>query len=243
MPEIRTRLPHLKLGDIAVLYPAAFIGDHVAEAAQTAGLSILRSDGNALYPRGSRLMRWLEQCAEWCCGGWKSGSPRFGRITSEGQYLFAEVLSTEDARLVFQQRLIDVLWGQKNESELLARWLQNLYDALISDLAKACRTMEDDVEILRAFIGRCSEGDCQAMTISLNLTTLHSSKGREFSVVIMIGIDAGRLPRKNSTSRELVESRRLFYVGLTRAKTEVHMMFSARNPSQFISELQRRLDE
>lgn len=136
----------------------------------------------------------------------------------------------------------------------LACWLRNLYDALISDLAKACRTMEDDVEILRAFIGRCSEGDCQAMTISqfagqgtgldsLNLTTLHSSKGQEFSVVIMFGIDAGRLPRRNLTSRELVESRRLFYVGLTRAKTEVHMMFSARNPSQFISELQRRLDE
>lgn len=254
LPEIRARLPQLKLGDIAVLYPAAFIGDHVAEAAQTAGLSILRSDGNALYPRGSRLMRWLEQCAEWCCGGWRSGLPRFGRITSEGQRLFAEVLSTENARLVFQQRLIDVLWGQRSESVLLARWLQNLYDVLISDLAKACRTMEDDVETLIAFIGRCLDGDCQAMTISqfagqgtgldsLNLSTLHSSKGREFSIVIMFGIDAGRLPRRNSTRRELVESRRLFYVGLTRAKTEVHMMFSARNPSQFISELQERLAE
>lgn len=254
LPQIRTRLPHLKLGDIAVLYPAAFIGDHVAEAAQTAGLSILRSDGNALYPRGSRLMRWLEQCAEWCCGGWEIGLPRFGRIAKEGQRLFAEVLSTEDARLVFQQKLIDVLWRQRNESEILAHWLQTLYDALINDLVKACRTMEDDAETLIAFINRCLIGDCQAMTISqfagqatgldsLNLSTLHSSKGREFSVVIMFGMDAGRLPRRNPTRRELVESRRLFYVGLTRAKTEVHMMFSANTPSQLVSELQECLTE
>ena len=59
----------------------------------------------------------------------------------------------------------------------------------------------------------------------------------------MFGMDAGRLPRRNATRRELVESRRLFYVGLTRAKAEVHMIFSASNPSQFISELQERIAE
>lgn len=254
LPEIRARLPHLRLGDIAVLYPAAYIGNNVAEEAQAAGVSILRSDGNALYPRGNRLMRWLEQCAEWCCGGWQIGSPRFGRIANEGHRLFGEVLSTEDARLSFQQKLIDVLWRQRNESGLLAHWLQNLHNALISDLAKACRTMEDDVDILLAFIERCLDGDCQRMSISqfagqssgqdsLNLSTLHSSKGREFAVIIMFGMDAGRLPRRNATRRELVESRRLFYVGLTRAKAEVHMIFSASNPSQFISELQERIAE
>ena len=254
LPEIRARLPHLKLGDIAVLYPAAYIGNNVAEAAQAAGFSILRSDGNALYPRGNRLMRWLEQCAEWCCGGWQTGSPRFGRIVNEGERLFSEALSTEDARLFFQQKLIDVLWRQRSESEILAHWLQNLYNILLSDLVKVCRTMEDDADILITFIERCLAGDCQSMSISqfagqssgqdsLNLSTLHSSKGREFAVIVMFGMDAGRLPRRNATRRELVESRRLFYVGLTRAKAEVHMMFSASNPSQFVSELQGRLAE
>lgn len=114
--------------------------------------------------------------------------------------------------------------------------------------------MEDDADILITFIERCLAGDCQSMSISqfagqssgqdsLNLSTLHSSKGREFAVIVMFGMDAGRLPRRNATRRELVESRRLFYVGLTRAKAEVHMMFSASNPSQFVSELQGRLAE
>ena len=114
--------------------------------------------------------------------------------------------------------------------------------------------MEDDVDVLCKFIERCLEGDCKNMSISkfagqnssqenLNLSTLHSSKGREFEVTVMFGMDAGRIPRRNATRRELVESRRLFYVGLTRAKAEVHFVFSGSNPSQFVSELQKRLAE
>lgn len=254
LPEIRTRLPHLKLGDIGVLYPAAYIGNYIAEAAQTAGIAILRSDGNAFYPRGNRLMRWLEQCAAWCCGGWQTGSPRFARIVNEGQRLFSDALSTEDARLFFQQKLMNMLWEHRNGSVVLSHWLQNLYNILICDLVKKCRSMEDDVDILSNFIERCLVGDCQSMSISkfagqssgqdsLNLSTLHSSKGREFSVIVMFGMDAGRIPRRNATRRELVESRRLFYVGLTRAKAEVHFVFSGSNPSQFVSELQKRLAE
>ena len=91
--------------------------------------------------------------------------------------------------------------------------------------------------VLGQFAGQGEGSNC------VNLSTLHSSKGREFSVVIMFGMDDGRIPRNNSGPRELVEARRLFYVGFTRAKTELHMMFSANRPSPFVIEVQRRLDE
>jgi DNA helicase-2/ATP-dependent DNA helicase PcrA len=67
LAEALTRIAGITPGNIAILYPTAAIGDDVAHAAQQHGFPISRTDGNALYPRSSRLIRWLEQCAVWCC--------------------------------------------------------------------------------------------------------------------------------------------------------------------------------
>jgi superfamily I DNA/RNA helicase len=75
----------------------------------------------------------------------------------------------------------------------------------------------------------------------INLSTLHSAKGREFQVVVLFGMDAGRIPWNNPTPKQLRESQRLFYVGFTRAKSEIHMMYSAGQPSRFVTEVQKRL--
>jgi hypothetical protein len=40
----------LPLGEVAILYPAAYIGNDVADAAASAGLAVIRTDTNALYP-------------------------------------------------------------------------------------------------------------------------------------------------------------------------------------------------
>jgi DNA helicase-2/ATP-dependent DNA helicase PcrA len=254
LPEIQARIHGLRLGDIAVLYPAAWIGDAVAAAAQAVDIPTLRSDTNALYPRGSRLMRWLEQCAEWCCGGWKSGSPRFGRLVNEGQRLFTEALTSEVEQAKFRRDLVQSLWKRRSSTATLHRWLEELCEELVTDLVQACRTMQDEGEILSAFIERCATGDCQEMILNefagqgegrdcIKLSTLHSSKGREFSVVIMFGMDEERIPRRKPSSRDLVEARRLFYVGFTRAKNELHMMYSAQNSSRFVDEVAARLAE
>lgn len=252
LPEIQARQPSLHLGDIAILYPAAWIGDAVAEAAQAAGVPMLRSDTNALYPRGSRLMRWLEQCAEWACGGWRTGSPRFSRISNEGRRLFGEVLASEEARTAFQRKLVETLWTHRDGNASLYQWLSQLKEELLDDLVDSCRTMQDEGETLGAFVERCATGDCQEMILSdfagqaegrdcIKLSTLHSSKGREFPVVIMFGMDESRIPRNNPSQRDLIEFRRLFYVGFTRAKAELHLMYSARNRSRFVAEVETRL--
>ena len=149
LPEIRARFPHIKPGDIAILYPAAYLGDYVANEAQSLGISILRSDTKALYPRGNRLMRWIEHCAEWHCGGWKTGTPRFERIFKDGKRLFAEAISSKNDAFSLQQKLIHVLWNQREHSTTLALWLQNLYDILISKFAESCCTLEEETTILK----------------------------------------------------------------------------------------------
>ena len=57
---------------------------------------------------------------------------------------------------------------------------------------------------------------------NLKLLTLHGAKGREFSAVALISLHDGRIPYHNRynplTQAGLEESRRLFYVGITRAK-------------------------
>jgi DNA helicase-2/ATP-dependent DNA helicase PcrA len=85
------------------------------------------------------------------------------------------------------------------------------------------------------------------------LLTLHAAKGLEFPIVFITGLEEGILPHSRSVddAEELAEERRLFYVGLTRAKDQVYLSHAFRRtifgdssvstPSRFIKELPNNL--
>ena len=86
----------------------------------------------------------------------------------------------------------------------------------------------------------------------VTLMTLHSAKGLEFPVVFIAGMEENLLPHFNSTMNgQVEEERRLFYVGITRAKEKLHLASAERRmvfgklqgsiPSRFISELPQEL--
>lgn len=58
---------------------------------------------------------------------------------------------------------------------------------------------------------------------SVTLITLHNTKGLEFERVVITGLETGIFPRQNKSEEELEEERRLFYVGITRAKDELYV--------------------
>jgi len=81
----------------------------------------------------------------------------------------------------------------------------------------------------------------------VTMMTVHSAKGTEFPVVIMIGMEQGNFPiiSRDQSEAEMEEERRLCYVGMTRAKKRLYMTsVRFRNsdreatPSQFIWEIQ-----
>ncbi len=85
------------------------------------------------------------------------------------------------------------------------------------------------------------------------LLTLHAAKGLEFPVVFITGLEEGVLPHSRSldSEDELAEERRLFYVGLTRAKDHLYLSHAFRRttwgdssvsvPSRFLNDIPETL--
>ena len=74
----------------------------------------------------------------------------------------------------------------------------------------------------------------------LTLSTIHSSKGKEFDIVIMDGMEDKILPSKNATTpQQQEEERRVCYVGMTRAIKQLYMLHCHENgtPSPYFAQL------
>lgn len=84
---------------------------------------------------------------------------------------------------------------------------------------------------LRELEDRAEQNNPPVMPVT-TLATLHAAKGLEWEQVFLIGVNEGTLPTHDAVADE---ERRLFYVGVTRAKR--HLALSYRqNPSRFLRE-------
>ena len=101
---------------------------------------------------------------------------------------------------------------------------------LLVSLARDAETVSAFVVDLRARFSSGSAG-------GVHLLTYHRAKGLEFDAVFLPRLDSRELPSKRAkTDDEVAEERRLFYVGITRARRHLTLTWSAK-PSRFLTEL------
>lgn len=125
--------------------------------------------------------------------------------------------------------------------ELLADWLGFLDE--VQGEARNFGCIMDWIKFVEGQVqGR--EADTKKAENGVQLMTMHTSKGLEFSYVCIPNVNQGNIPHgKMPDTRTIQEERRLFYVAMTRAKTALEILYLTgtkehpRPPSIFLNEL------
>ncbi len=185
-------------------------------------------------------------------------SVSFSKKAKEGAETFVKLFDTvlncfdESKKLAdFVERVIkdsglDEYHKASDEIEGTTR-VANLQELVNSAVPYACTLQGlldflDSINLDRSLELQEGEKTDNAVT----LITLHNTKGLEYNRVIITGLEEGVFPRQDKTGADLEEERRLFYVGITRARDELYVTSTSKRclygnwqymrPSQFIKE-------
>lgn len=124
------------------------------------------------------------------------------------------------------------------------------FDDQVSDTSNFNQSLTDNRLInFLTDLALVTDNDHDSDEKSVSLMTLHAAKGLEFPIVFIIGMEEGLFPLKRSIMEEngMEEERRLAYVGITRAKKELYLIYAdqrvlyglvqVNRPSCFIQEI------
>ena len=235
---------------IAILYRAAWLGDKVAEALEHIGTAFIRTDGNALVKRSSRLARFVESCAGWVTGGWRVADPSYRRLIGLALGLVYCGCASETEEQALSRQLIAFLRSGIDAGETTHAWLLRFRRELITPWRSITRNPHQEWEVCSEMITRTDPVNGRDIPLHvfagridgtglMTLSTLHSAKGREFDAVILFGINDGDIPsrRDQMNVRAMREARRLFYVGVTRPRKALCLVFQENRQSPWVDEL------
>lgn len=250
LPKLLERHPH---EEVAILYRAAWLGDKVAAALDGQAIPYVRTDGNALIKRSSRLARFVESCAAWVAGGWREADPPYARLLAQALALVFGGRASDPEEQAVSRQLIAFLRSGIDAGESAHVWLQRFSRELLAPWRQVARNPQQEWEVLAELISRTNPAQDKDMPLDIfagriegsgrvSLSTLHSAKGREFDAVILFGMNVGDIPsnRDKKSPGAVREARRLFYVGVTRPRKELAIVFQEGNHSPWVAELSRR---
>ena len=220
--------------DIAVLTRWRKEINSIADCLRTANINFIR-DKHPLYDRSTIIIRWLEDVAYWC----QKGCFTYPTVDEEERTTFHDLFSRWasfqntglDNQLNFENQrthFFQCLWKYRHTNLSLSDWLLQLtqdlsldsifsdYEKLFPDDVKEYRELKHLVQNGEALSEMSLAGFAQSSS-GVQLTTIHSSKGTEFRIVIIAGVER---------IEETKNGRRLLYVGATRAKRRLHLLYT-----------------
>ena len=222
--------------------PPRGIGDKTIAELQFAANQVGISAGEVLLD----LAEMSEESLFWKQLG-RSAIPlaRFGTLLENWKNALAEKSLPE----LFDQILLDIDYqnyiADASEEETTDRWdnVQELRRLAVEYQERGLNEFLENLALV-------SDQDTVPENIEApTLLTLHAAKGLEFSQVFITGLDEGLLPHSRSLydDEEMAEERRLFYVGMTRAKDQLYLVRAQRRgtygvyedqlPSRFIRDI------
>ncbi len=171
-------------------------------------------------------------------------------IISELGSALGDTPLSELARILISRTGLYELYRSRDRTDGTSR-SENL-EEMVSDLASYGTGPEELVRYLED-VALASPGDEKASgdaDARVSLITIHNTKGLEFDRVIVTGLEEGIFPHSSSAwgePEELEEERRLFYVGITRARDQLILTWCRRRrifgrysdmaPSRFLDEI------
>ncbi|HFT0298617.1 TPA: DNA helicase II [Proteus mirabilis] len=153
---------------------------------------------------------------------------------------------------------LKAMYEQEKGEKAQAR-IENLEELVTATRQFSYQNEDEDLMPLQAFLSHAAlesgEGQADAYQDAVQLMTLHSAKGLEFSQVFIVGVEEGMFPSQMSLDEggRLEEERRLAYVGVTRAMKKLTLTYAenrrlygkevSHRPSRFIGELPKECVE
>lgn len=235
---------------IAVIAPWGSDRDRSADALREAGIPVFaRTDE---HWRTTSLTMLLEAMASWA-----TRRAAAGIDLPELLETFSAVVRGGRDHAVLRAVTRVLLDG--DPAALAREFVEGIATAGLAAYSADPNMNEDARELSRMRQALASDGNASVMTLDelgnrarapghVMASTIHGAKGLEFDVVIIVGADEGGLPGFSPTDEEVAEGRRKFYVSITRAREEVHLIYTdcrisrwgrtyAVRPSPFIAEL------
>ncbi|MBA2665260.1 MAG: UvrD-helicase domain-containing protein [Bradymonadaceae bacterium] len=152
--------------------------------------------------------------------------------------------------LLKRTHMVDHILSTDKNPKIARRRIENM-EEILSSLAFFQESQGGSLErfLNRISLDRASAGEDPSAGEGVRMMTLHSSKGLEFPVVFLVGVEEGFLPHARSLHDRdgICEERRLAYVGITRAQEHLVITTAAersrydkkerREPSRFLKEI------
>lgn len=232
--------PYFALSDVAVLYRTNAQSRALEETFLHNAIPYILVGGTRFYER--REVKDVVSYLSYLCN--EKDSVALKRLEKLGKRRFAVfkeyVEKFKETRSVEDTTTIDLLDEILKETKYLEMYdesdpedknrLENIKElrSVAIEFPNLVQFLENIALVEQEYVPESTDKNYQKDAVTF--MTIHAAKGLEFKMVFLIGMEEGLFPHVQSSmdTEGIEEERRLFYVGITRAKEKLYLTFAKR---------------